>query len=180
MVDLPLFDERRVEQIPLDELRAAIERFARCNTAQQLREGQEVLSEEIVEHDLSGPPKDDMRPSLPLYRITGYKLGWDFDPPNRSFADWDLFQAISEAMDEHEEIFGETSHFKLFGKPRSQQEERRFWSRLSDGRQPRRMSPLFYFHCHELDISFQLYADLVYTGYEAEDIAYGKVDASCT
>jgi hypothetical protein len=110
-------------------------------------------------------------------KIVGFDIGWELDP---AVGGWSLSDTMRELMEENEEVFGKGNAFTLFGSPRSQQVERRYWTVSGNGRGmgPQRMAPLLHFDDKVHDVTYQLYADMLGDFYGCN--IYGKIDASCT
>ena len=113
---------------------------------------------------------------IPLQRVVGCRLGFDLDLDLHGMDTWDLSEGAEGVVDAHPEVFGKRGDYVFFGKPRSQQTERRPYCQNSY-LGPTRMSPILNFTDENHDFSYQLYGDTM--SIDHKDL-YCKVDGSCT
>jgi len=120
--------------------------------------------------------KHKIKSNIPIQKLEGLTLKFDIDVPGKEFPDaW-----MCEAAEEYPEIFGRDrdSDYQFFGKPRSQQTEKRYACQNSF-LGLHRMAPIVNWTDCDHDFTYQIYGCLKCRGQESHDI-YCKTDGSCT
>lgn len=175
------FGSSRSSQKPAlcdEEYRSLMQRVLASTICDTTTVGTEVLSE--CSHRLSDP---EDRMTIEPQQVTGFELRWHLETeqvmPGSDFSlSWELEEKLEEVQEAHQELFLSAEPYQLFGKPRSQQQERRPWAQTgySTFGPGRRMSPLLAFNFDNADVTAQIYADML----SGRNRFSCKTDMSCT
>jgi hypothetical protein len=169
-------EERDEPPVDRPEIADLVRRYCRAVQKKTLSAGGKRHAVDVLRHR----PLTRAGGLITPQRVVGYHFRWELDYIGTSET-YDLDDAVEEIVDANPDVFGGRGDgIKLFGAPRSQQDERRYWTGhgdiLSGG--PTRMAPLLTFDSLSEDVTVQIYADLLGDFYGHN--LYGKADKSNT
>jgi len=122
----------------------------------------------------------DDRGMIPEQAVTGFKIRMDLAAPEDGWRGKSCYR-FGEVYDDFNENFvhdneSRTSDYSMWGEPRSQQTERRYFSSMPD--KPIRMAPIINWNDDGNDITHQMYG--CYRTAQMGGSFHARMDSSCT